>query len=99
MLYFLILTAITTLLVAYYCWSRRHLYAAASKIKGTNGLPLLGNALSLMGKPEGRNLQYKNYLNLHNISFLSQMLQIKISKLLIKMLIYVLSFHDFLNNI
>ncbi|CAH1281073.1 unnamed protein product, partial [Diabrotica balteata] len=44
---FLVLLAVfITSLVAKFYWSRRHLYAAAAKIQGPKGLPIVGNALS-----------------------------------------------------
>ncbi|CAH1163422.1 unnamed protein product [Phaedon cochleariae] len=41
---------IIVLLYAQYYLSRRHLYAAAAKIKGPRGLPLIGNAHLFVGK-------------------------------------------------
>lgn len=46
--------AALVLLVIYYYWSRRHLYNAASKIKGPSGFPLIGNAHVFVGKNEGK---------------------------------------------
>lgn len=59
---------IPIVILTHYYWSRRHLYAAAAKLKGPSGLPLIGNAHIFIGKSEGTYVvyidmpNYKKYL-------------------------------------
>lgn len=49
-----ILSLTLLLFLLYYHWHRRYIYLLASKLPGPPALPLIGNGLSLMCKPEGK---------------------------------------------
>lgn len=55
--YFLLIPAVT-LWYVYWRTSRRHLIELAEKLPGPTGLPLLGNALDLIGKPYGKQVVF-----------------------------------------
>jgi len=50
-LFFYLLTPALALWYIYFRMSRKQLYELASKIQGSEGLPLLGNALDFMQDP------------------------------------------------
>ncbi|CAG9863870.1 unnamed protein product [Phyllotreta striolata] len=51
MIIWLSATVLVLIIIQFY-WSRRHLYAAAAKMKGPKGLPILGNALAFFCRSE-----------------------------------------------
>lgn len=65
-LFFYLLVPAFLLWYVYFRVSRKQLYELASKINGSDGLPLIGHALDLMHDPEGDDSDLKACLPITN---------------------------------